>query len=297
MPQGRFSAYPAVFGSTLTATDVISSDLQTGISEIAELVAGTIDIGARAVASQDLRVKLAVLNLAHLGTVSPTVGVAINGQTLIQHQRRADGGVFDSDDHVTLKFFKGFLLPESIEASQDSAQAARLMLDFYGLYDGSNAPLTILSQALSGTPASAPTIYRLGPTYINGELVEANRSTRVNFGLEYKTTRGNGEIVAREGSIYTRKPTINIEPTDLGTVLDWTDGTQTRLSGNVVCFFQKEGVAFGTAQHLSVTIVQPTAEIGNIAAGITDDPRPGVILKPTAGALISVNTATAIAAP
>lgn len=294
MPQGRFSAFPAVFGSVITITDVISSDFNPAISEIADRVGGTLDIGARAMASQEPLVKLGCRNLAHLATVSPTVGSAISGQTLIQHQKRVDGGGFDSSGHQVLKFFKGFLAPESIESSQDATQPAALMFNFYPLYDGTNTPITIVSQALQGTPSAAPTIYRLGPAYVGGSLLEGNKSTKVNFGIDYKVSRANGELVAREGSIYGRLPTINLEPTDLGTVLTLTAGGQLRLSGNVVVYFQKEGVGFGTGQHLSVTLVNPTLEIGNIAANVNDDPRPGLIAKATAGGTIAISTTATI---
>lgn len=295
MTQGRFSAWPAVFANALTCTDVINSDFSPGINEIAEMVGGTLDVGARAVASRDLLVKLTLLHLTHLATVSPTVGLAVSGQTLIQHQKRADGGAFAGTGHVTLKFMKGFLYPESIEAQQDSNTAARLILNFMGLYDGTNQPMTPLSQALSGTPAAAPTLYRLGPTYINDTLVEANRMARVNFGIEVKATRGNGEEVARECSVYSRKPQISIEPTDLETVIiTLTNGTQQRLSGNVVQYFRREGVAFGTAEHIRVTLTRPTAEVGNVAASVGDDPRPGLILKATAGDTIAISTTATI---
>lgn len=288
----RYSSYPAVFDA-LSIPDVIDSDVRFDFTTIAERAGGSLDINQRATASRTPGGILTALNLAHLATISPTVGLAVEGTSLIQMQRRVDGGGFDSTGHLLFTAMKGFLAPVSIEASQNSNNAARLNLRFWALYDGTNPTLDIGTDALTGSPSIA-TMFRLAVVKVNSTAVRGNQSTMVDFGIDYQVTHGDGGIDPIEGGVYGRNPTITIQPKNVQGFLGLTLGTQTRLAGNVVAYFKKEGVANGTGEHVSVTLVRPTAEIANVQATPNDDPRPSVIFRAEAGGTIAVSTAATI---
>ncbi len=291
----RYSAYPAVFDA-LEIPDIIDTDTQFGINEIEEMAAGNLDLDEAAVANLEPAFMLNCLNLAHLATISPTVGLHVDGQSLIQHQRRADGGTWSGSGHLLIKAMQGFLCPVSIEASQDSNQAARMNLKFWVEDNGTDLFLEILTDTLTSEDGPLiSTMFRLAKTTVNGISVGGNQSTKIDFGIDYRVTRANGELVGRVGGIYNRRPVITIEPKNLQGFLAITGGSMVRLAGNVVCYFKKEGVANNVAEHISVTLTQPTGRIGNIAANANDDPRPAVIFRATRRSTIAVSTTATIA--
>lgn len=285
----RYSSYPCQF-DTLEITDTIDTDLQFGTNVIDEMAGGSLDVLKSAVANAAPTVSINCLNLAHLATISPTLGLHISAAACyIQYQRRANGGAFAGSGDLLLKAMQGFLHPVSIQASQNSNQAARLALQFIPEYDGTNPCIDIVSDTLESSPAIAA-MFRLAKVTVAGTVVRGNQSTKIDFGIDYQTTHGDGDIFPRVGGIYSRKPKITIESKNLQGFLALTGTTRTQLGGNVVAYFKKEGVANGTGEHVSVTLTTPLAMLTNIAASPTDDPRPAVMFTPTAGSTIAVAT-------
>lgn len=285
----RYSSYPCVF-NTLAITDAIDTDLQFGTNVIDEIAGGSLDVLKSAVANAEPSVSINCLNLAHLATISPTLGLHISAAACyIQYQRRTNGGAFAGTGDLLLKSMQGFLNPISIQASQDSNQAARLALQFIPEYDGTNPTIDIVSDTLESAPAIGA-MFRLAKVVVAGTTVRGNQSTRVDFGIDYRVTRADGDIFARVGGIYGRRPRITIESKNLQGFLALTGTTRTQLGGNVVAYFKKEGVANGTGEHVSVTLTTPNAMLTNIAASPSDDPRPAVMFTPTAGSTIAVAT-------
>lgn len=296
-----YSAYPSVFGA-LTIPDTIDTDVTAGVQQIAERAAGSLHVQARGLASLENMVSVTCLNLGHLGTISPVFGLRVGSTSKIQYQRRdrSGGGAFGSSGHLTLVSALGELIPDSIRASQDEQNAAKFSLKFWPLWNGTDVdslgnplPLQCIVQALAGTPAIAA-MYKLGPTVIDGDIVGAVQEATVNFGLAYKVTRGNGESAAREGALYTDDPTINFSAknTDLMTAI--TNVGMMKIDGTVTQYFRRVGQAAGASAHASFSLTNPTLELGNIAANINDDPKPGIIVRADEGGTLAISLTAAM---
>lgn len=280
-----FSPYVCTFGS-IVISDVINVDPNPQVNQIMGRAAGSLDVGVRGLANLDPRVGVTCLDLSKLADISGVNGVEITTASKIQYQKRGPGGQFESSGHRLLTAQKGFLLPESIQASQDQGEGAQMQLMFYPLWDGNNAIVAVSTGSLTGTPSV--TLFKLGPCVLSGTTMLSVQSARVQFGLNFKTTRGSGEQYARLGSIYARDPSINVEPKNM-TVLD-TVGFGMVTGVTLTQYFRRVNAADNAGNHISVSCTG-TLEVGNIAANPDDDPRPGLIAKPTAGTLSISTTA------
>lgn len=288
-----FSPYASVFGA-LVIQDTIDTDPNPQVNAIEAMAAGALDRTAQGVANIDPRVSVTCLNLGHLSTVPPSLGLLIESTSKIQYQKRADGGTFSGSGDVTLVASKGMLIPESISAQQDQAEAALLSFLFYPWWNGTDvdadnnpAPLRYVEQALQSSPAIGA-MYKLGPCTIAGTSIGGLQSARVQFGLNYKMTRAAGEDAARVGAIYSRRPTFNIEPKNL-TVLNTVKLRQVN-SVAVVQYFRKLNVSPLGAFHVSLSATG-SLMVGNVAAKPDDDPKPGIVFKPD-GTITLSTTAT-----
>jgi hypothetical protein len=280
-----FSPYSSQLGS-LAIPDTLSTDPQAGVNQILQSAAGSLDVLAQGVSSVDSRFSITCVDLRHLSSVSILNGLRPTGDSRVQYQLRASGGAFATSGHVTFVFSKCHVIPDSIQAQQDQNTAAALQLMVYPLWDGTNLPVRIIGQSLSGTPAIGA-FYRLGPSLANGTYLGGVQSASVQFGLDYKTKRQGGEFFAREGAVYQRRPTINVETLNFSIL---PVGFSQVHNVNFTQFFRRDGFAPNDAVHFSVS-GNGTLRANNIATQQDDDARPGLTFTPT-GQLTISQTAT-----
>jgi hypothetical protein len=216
MAANRYSSFPASFGygsdSTLALTQLGGYHVDSG-ARLHEIVpSGAIDRGAVVLSSAESRCRITTEDLAAVfAVVSPTVGLACTGGATFRYQKRADSGVF-AGGSTNLKALStlGFLYPESLSASLDSP--AQLELAYCPLFDGSNEPLALTdSISLSGAPAPAyNSVFYLGPLYLDSAQIEGLTQVRLNFGIDFRTFKGDGLVHPAQGAIYGRKPTLSL---------------------------------------------------------------------------------------
>jgi hypothetical protein len=284
-----YTPFPSVFGD-LVIPDTIDTEPNAGIQQLVGRSAGSRHVLARGIAVREPRIGITCLDLRHLGASGLSIvdGLTLTTPSKIQFQKRAFGGTFDTAGHVTLVATRGKLIPEGISATQDAAEPAQLTLTFHPLFDGTNDPLQVVTQALQGTP-DVPAMYRLGPVLVNGTQLTGVQSVRVQFGINFQPVRSDGEIVARNGRLGDLDPSLTIEVKNLA-ILQELLGVGA-VPATVVVFFQKVGADYAAAVHTAIGC-SGTLEVGTIAARRGDDVQPGLIARPVGP--LTLNTATAI---
>lgn len=235
MSQDRYSLFPCEFyyagPTTLHLGQIMSVGVRPDSKKSVIVPAGMIDPQAVILAHADPRVVITTDDLlTALTPVSITAGLACPTGALLQYQKRSDGGTFAGGaTNTLLTSKKGFLYPKSLSADQDDEKGCVLELEFAAQWDGSTSgtpalpvpPLVIAVNAALTGAADFNSRYYMGPVYANAVLQDGVAGWKIDFGIEYKTRRFNGDVWPQVGSIVKRTPRLSyrIMKTDLMSVV------------------------------------------------------------------------------
>lgn len=263
----RYSIYPCestISGSTVAFRQL--DDVRYAANRQAdELVAGgNLDRDFVSIAMAKPVITLETRDLySVLGSVTPASGVRFtNG--LFYAQKRSDGATFASgSNHVKYTIAKGDFVLQTLEASQDDTDGAKLTVAAHALYDGTNAVVAQAdSQALTTNSPLFTSRYWLGPAYFNGTQIPNILKTMVNFGINYVAKGFNGSAYPTESSTNGRMPTIEITVADFavdaalsilsrGCADDGGSGLKVYFQKGAAC---SDRVAAGTAEHIRLLV-------------------------------------------
>ena len=212
----RFGLYPCTFNNALHFTQLGTARGNPGVQLHETFPAGSVYRKSAITAFADPRFTIStedVLTPFGTPTVSPVAGYACSAASVFRYQQRTDGATFaGSGNHVLATCAKGFLAPSSLTAQQDGA--AMCDFAFWPLFDGSNLPIVYADdQNLAQTPAWNST-YFLGPAYLDDAGTPLQLPTlvdlRIDFGIDFRTKRADGDLFARVGYIYRVAPVVTL---------------------------------------------------------------------------------------
>ena len=222
-----------------------------------------------------------------LDATGVTLGLGGITAATLRFQQRADGSSYQSgSNHMTYTATAGYLKPSRLSADQDSRDGAELEAMFFPLWDGSTKPLVVnVSQSLSVSPAFNQ-LYYLGPAYLNGSEIGGVVGVDVDFGIDYRVVRENGEAYARKGVVAGASPKISIR------LLKAAYAATTALfgyalPGTLAVYFQKgvhgsDRVAAATAGHIKITAASGDMTPSQIRVANEDDATVTLEVLPTA---------------
>jgi hypothetical protein len=285
----RFTSYPCNFDS-LTVNHVRNVALSPACTDYLITPGGAVDPQLCAAAFFDPAFSITSGDLATiLAAVSPTAGLALSTLTQIQLQQRADGGTFlGAGNHFVGTGYKGFLAVDEISGAQDDKNGASIKLKWWGLYDGTHAPLTLQSaQNLTGTVAYNA-LFRMSEVVFEGSKLLGVESVSVKPGLKVSTKRSSGGIYPDVSSIIGRDSTIEIHGTNLAVGSAVGPGVDAISSGLTVYFALINGSG---SVNVSFTAPSGGYKLQNIGASGTSDAKAGIIAKIAGGTLAFSTTA------
>ena len=301
--------FPASFvyagPTTLNLTQIGSAqcDMGTDLTEI--IPSGALDRAALMVSKADPSCKIATADLlTALGVISPTAGLNCTGGATFRYQRRADGGAFaGSTSNLTLTSTVGYLAPVQLSTSQDARQGAMLELMYWPLYNGSVQSL-VANASVNFSTAPAPVFnsqYYLGPVYLGSTELPGLINVRVNFGINYKTIRSSGQVLATGGSIYSRRPSITLTFLKIDTLPSTIAACFGALLGATLSLFFARGVNFAerddyaNSTHLKIATAGGMWLPGDLGALGEDDATFSVTVQPAgSGSALAVTVGTTI---
>lgn len=302
MTANRYSIYPASFvhgGGTLDLQQMEDFSVSVNAQRSAIIPGGAVDQAHIGIASGPSEATLGTRDLdTYFGTGSPSAGLSCTGACTFRKQERANGSTFASSTaHNTWAAQKGFLKPNTLTASQDDEQGAKLTLGFTPLWDGTNALLTA-ADAVDFATAPAPAFasrFFLGPVYHNSTQIEGITDVNIDFGIEYSAKMFDGDAFPKTGAIIARRPTITF------TTVDASDIYALGLYGQAIttlAVYLQRGVASGTrvaaatATHCKVTFSTGDFGAEDIAvSGPTEDGTISFTAMPTAVMTLALNSA------
>lgn len=201
--------------------------------------------------------------------------------------------------HWKLSFADGLVVPRTLDAPSLDELAKISYEGFAISTDGTTHPVTVAgSAALLGTP-SADEGFVPGYVDVNGTDINGVQSINIDFGIEVRVYRGDGEAYPTFVAIMTRKPVINFTTNDVTALTTIGAAGAAVSASDITVFLRKvsEGavrVAAATTEHISFTVDEGRVEVGEISGNPYAVP---VKITPTydgSNAIIVVNTATAI---
>lgn len=305
MGQDRYSGYPVTFSNgTPWHLQQISGTrlrLQQGLDEIQPM--GLADLNSVIMVAADPSVEFDTEDLTTFFTnVSATAGYNASAGSTLRYQIRADGGTFvaaASTAHAVLTSTKGFLFPVSLSASQDAAAGAVLTAEYRVLWDGTTSgglpvsPLAVsVASAISATTPIFNSKFFMGPVYLGSTQLEGIERWTINFGIDFRNIRADGELYPRVGSIYGRRASVTIEGKKLS---DLTTAQLMNASpGATLSVFAVKGalgghrVATTTAQHFKFAVTSGAWRVGNVSASRNDDAMQSIVFNATSTPTFSV---------
>lgn len=221
MAQDRFSVFPLTLvydgPTTLNIQQINRVSVRSGGKKDTIIPGGAIDPAAIMLLGADPIVSIASEDVATLLTaISLTGGLECSaGNNLVQFQKRADGGTFQTgSNHVVLTNKKAFVYPKKLSVSQE--KPAELELEMVCLFDGTSSgtpavavpPLVCAtSTALTTTPAFNNRFY-LGPVYVNSVQLPGVQDLDIDFGIEVQSKKSDGDVYPQICAIVARKPKL-----------------------------------------------------------------------------------------
>lgn len=303
MAQETYSGYSASFvytgPTTLSLPQLSGVELSTGKS-LAEVVAGgDVDRKAVILSHADPRATLRSADLtAILAVVSPSIGLAVTGAATMQLQLRASGGTFSGGSgYVAATGSGGFLCMTGISARQDDPNGAVCELMYWpNSTDGLAVPLAIsaLQAAVSPVPAFGSQFF-LGKAYLGASELEGLLSADVQFGIDYRYIRSSGDVFARRGAIFRRRPIIRLT-FDKVTNVASSAVFSAAIGSTIAVYFWKGAaggtrVALATTEHAKISIT--AGEWGTDSISWSEDESGNIVLTimPTTAISSSVTSA------
>jgi len=316
----RFGVYPARFGD-IALNQIMGTGVRPASTKTEKIVGGDVDRSAVITAYADPMITCRTCDFDGLfaggNVVSITAGYAVDvigagtAATLVQHQKRIDGGTFvaaGNAEHYQLGSDKGFLLIDEISAEQDSITGAEVSLQYYALSDdGINEPIVPGLAALVNAPAFSGQWY-LGPVLLgdlSGAPTQLAGVQRISIrpGLQYQHKRADGVPFACIGSIVARKPEIRVTVNTLDTAAFSTlfHNATTEANGLAGHFYFQKGVHGGSriaknvANHYRVDAATGDATFESFEVRELDDTTSELIFRPTGTLALAANVVIVIA--
>jgi hypothetical protein len=233
---GRYGLYPCTFNNALHFTQLGSASCSPGVNLNEFFPAGQTYRHAAITGSAAPSFAIRTTDLLTpfgTPTVSPLLGYNCTNPSVFRYQQRADGGTFlgvGAGNHMLATCNLGFLAPSRISVEQDSPALAEFT--FWPLFDGTNAPIVFADGALAQTADWVSTYY-LGPVVVDDDatatVLRTLTSLSIDFGLDYRTLRADGDVWARNGYIYQNAPVITLTFQKVG-LLDSSSPAEGNLS-------------------------------------------------------------------
>ncbi len=226
--------------------------------------------------------------------ITSGLGVA-TGTVVVPYKNRANQGVFEGTSaHSQLAGANAFVIPTSIEATQDSEEGASASCEVHWL--STNGTAVAVTGSAGNTLASEAFAveYDLGPADINGTDITSVTGVTVTPGLTVVKKGQYGRARPVIASIKMTDPTIDITVHDIDEVATLTGGFTTLTSFE--CYFVKrddggEQVADATAEHVKISFAAGIAHAETIE---TSDSSDGSVTVRLTGKALAVSTASAI---
>lgn len=310
MSQDRYGLYPA----TLTYAGPTTLDIQqierVGVRPSAQkeiiIPAGNIDPSAVILLMADPAVDFDTDDIATvLAAVSPTAGLALTGAAF-QLQKRADGGAFAAaGTGLSIAATKGFVYPKTLSVAQDGQGGAKLTCEMVAHYDGTTSgspalPTPALVFADTVTLVSTPAFnarYYLGPIYANAAQIPGVQDWQLDFGIEYKTKRLDGDLAPQIGSIFSRKPKFTFSVLKVNAQTTIASLFNNAIPGALAFYLRKGApggarVADATAEHAKLSMAAGAWNADSIEVQGENDATLKVTAEPTG--TIAFSAASAI---
>ena len=193
------SAVQITGSSPLLITGIDSANFSNNIEELLESAAG--QPNPSFVANMQIAPTLQFVSkqiAGILGLISIGSGLCIpNGSTqttvvayfakINKCADRASGSA-----HVSLTFANGLFVINSISASQ--AQTATMDLTFHALFDGTNVPVVVATNAALPANNRVSEVFTLGPCKINGTAIGDVQSATIAVNPTVEKLGGSGDI-------------------------------------------------------------------------------------------------------
>ncbi len=160
------------------------------------------------------------------GKVDAATGWYCNADpaAVIYYQQRLNAAGFaTTDSHRKTVATLGMMIPGSLSAPAEGP--ASVDWTFHALYDGSALPIVSTNYvAIAGTIEFNSQFY-LDRVYIGSTQVTGLLSASIDFGIDFRPKRSDGDVFPRVGSIHGQRPTVSLTFDDLeiapGTLTTW----------------------------------------------------------------------------
>lgn len=188
----------------------------------------------------------------------------------------------------------GLIVPRTVELSSNALGSIGYEI-FPASTDGTTHPITrTTSQALAGSPTSNEG-FVCGPIVVNGTTINGIVSATIDFGIEVKVERADGQIYVTFVWKDKMKPSITFNTLDVSAIGTVGMAGLTISSSDVVVYGQKVTehggrVAAATGEHLSFTLDDGYVHIGEVSGNPYTVP---VTVTPTydgTNAIVAVST-------
>lgn len=248
---------------------ITSQKVNPALRRVIAAADGSPDASYSAVAEADPAIEFSTLTLGLLTTLGMT-GLYLSATAVnFWFQAYLEGGTRKTGaNHLKLTQTKGMIVPRSVSASQGDS-FAMLNVAAIATWDGTNAPFILNpAAALSGTPAIA-TCYGLGPAYVGGTQIPGVTSITLDFGINLKMGRHDGDVYPRTSGVRSRRPTLRIQTEHMLALSDLG-----MVGSNPVSFAQyfrkKEAggvnVADATTEHFKVAGTNCSVHVEDLSA-------------------------------
>lgn len=304
MSSPRFSIFPwsCVYAGPTTLNLRQMDDVGISPSSNKAIIypGGSLDAGAIIENMADPMLRFSTRDLTTLfGAISPVTGLYCTGGATARFQVRAQGATFSTGgSHTTFASTLGWLLPQSLRASQDDAQGAVAQCTYTALFDGTNKPFTyaINTDLDAATTPSFISAFFLGPVYLGSSEIPGVIESNVDFGIDIRPTRSAGFVYADNASVVRRAPRVTFRTLKVSAVSDITSLFGNAF-GSAIKVYYRKGVSGGarvadaTTSHCMVTVSAGDWTPDDISVRDNADGTLNVTVTPTGTIAISVASA------
>lgn len=304
MSEQRFSLFPASFvhaGGTLNLTQLQSHGFRPGSQKAPIIPGGAIDRAHVGTSMASPVHSFSTRDLAGVfATLSATAGLACTGGATFRRQARKESDTFlTGSNHVTYASTKGFLLPRTLSASQDSAEGVMLTCEYFSLSTNGIAEPETINTGVDFSSAPTPAFssrFFMGPIKRASTMLSSILGWEYDFGINFQPKHFDGNIFAECGSIITREPKITFTAADAN--LNDSLSAFHNVSGALLLFGRKGSsssarVADATAEHLKVTVSAGEYCVDEDSVSGNDDGTVSFNVMPTGTVGLSVASAIA----
>lgn len=239
------------------------------------------------------------LSLAKTITAIPLIGTSLAATSVYLRKCAAKGIRTSGSAHVKGLINSGLAVLRNITAEQGGV--ANIGFELHPQYNGSDEPIVYTANnALGGTPALSE-VFTVGPVKINGSFIGGVQSINVDFAVDVKKDRSDGDPYPTYVYIATIRPVVRIRVLHEILVAYGIDGLAQSSVDSLVYFrkLQKNGmrVADATVEHVGIAM-----DDGMITARTVSGTHPGTMqgeiqLTPAydgSNAILALSAATAI---